>query len=299
MQEARSKTIGLRAGLIILGLVAAIGLVSALRADSLAVQIPSEPKKVEATLSERLTDSPTQAYLARLRAVSPAGINTLETEAERRLRAGASNGELAELVLLSILVELKRGAGAFKQAPTEHYDRIIHHAEDALKRLEDEDSPWCEGPHLAAYLEQDDTELISSLIALYPYESEGYIWAMVFGTMALDAMEAGRASPVRRNRPSGFEKAWLQRTGLALGSDQIVLGLQIMAFSQSEGQGYQEMQTAIEGIDACKLGLAAVQVSNSLPEPIRATIWADLLPELFHGNMPYVIWRVNDYFYLD
>ncbi|MEM8615397.1 MAG: hypothetical protein AAGF20_00530 [Pseudomonadota bacterium] len=299
MQNARSKTTGLRTGLITLAIVAAFGLISALRAESFAVREPSSERQETVALAERLRDAQTQTYLRRLDAVSPGVSARLKTEADIRIRAGASDADLADMVLLSILMELKGSAGAFKQAPSEHYDAVIHHAGDGLQRLTREGSDWCSGPRLASYLQQNDGDLIPSLIALYPYESESYDWAIAFGILALDAIEAGREMPVRRRRPTGYDKAQLQQTGLALGSDQIILGLQIMAFSQSEGQGYQQMQTAIEGIDACKLGLAAVKVSDLLDEPVRATIWADFLPELFHGNMPYVIWRVNDYFYLD
>lgn len=299
MTEARSKTIGLRTGLIILAVIISAGVFSLFQPGILAVQTPTPPVSAPATLSDRLTDAATQAYLNKLEEVSPGGAATLQAEAAKRIRAGANDEALGELVLMSVLVELKDGAGDFKQAPSLYYDRIIAHSGAALERLKREQSDWCDGPRLAAYLEQDEDTLLPELIALYPYQSESYDWAMAFGVMALKTVEAGRRTPVRRARPSSFDKAWLQRTGLALGSEQWALGLQIMAFSQSEGQGYREMQTAIEGIDACELGLAAVQVSNSLPEPIRATIWSDLLPELFHGNMPYVLWRVNDYFYLD
>lgn len=299
MTEARSKTIGLRTGLIILAVIIGAGALTLFRPGILAVQTPTPPVSAPATLSDRLTDAETQAYLTALEKVSPGGAATLQAEAAQRIRAGASDEVLGQLVLMSILVELKDGAGDFKQAPSLHYDRIIAHSGVALQRLKREQSEWCDGPRLAAYLEQDEDRLVPDLLALYPYGSDSYDWAMAFGVMALKAVEAARKTPIRRPRPSSFDKAWLQRTGLALGSEQWALGLQIMAFSQSEGQGYREMQTAIEGIDACELGLAAVQVSNSLPEPIRATIWSDLLPELFHGNVPYVLWRVNDYFYLD
>lgn len=299
MIEARSRTIGLRTGLIILAVVAALGLYTALRPAGLAVTAPTAPRPALDTLDQRLGDAETLAYLNRLQAVSPGGFASLEAEAARLIRADATDEALSKLVLQSILLEMKRGAGNFKLAPTDHYDRIISHAGSAFERLQDEQSVWCNGPRLAAYLEQDEQTLIPSLLAIYPYESESYDWAMRFGVLGLNAIEAGRQTPERRPRPSSFDKAWLQRNGMALGSEQWALGMQIMVFSQSEGQGYAQMQTAIEGIDACQLGLAAVQVSDSLPEAIRATIWADLLPELFHGNMSYVIWRVNDYFFLD
>ena len=299
MQDARSKTIGLRTGLIILGVIAALGLLSLLRLDAFAVQAPTEQTAASKTLEQRLTDPVTANYLEHLQSVSPAGWRTLESEAQTLIRTGASDGELADLILLSILVEAKRGAAAFKQAPIHHYDRMIDHAEAALTQLKRDSSQWCEGPHVAAYLELDDSDLIPTLIALYPYQSESYNWAIEFGTMALNAIEAGRQEPNQRRRPSSFDKLTLQQTIIMLGAEQPFLLLQVAAFSKAEGESYQDMKTAVRNMQVCDLGLLALSASDVLPEYVRANIWADLLPELFHGNMPYVIWRVNDYFYLD
>ena len=299
MTEARSKTVGLRTGLIILGVIAAIGLALIWQPGALS-RIEKTQVTVETrTLGDVLTDTATQAYLTKLRIISPGTAATLDAEAAAMIAGGQTTDALAELTLRSILTELKRGAFAFKQAPTEHYDKLIAHSATALTRLQRENSSWCTGPRIAAFLEQDEDALIPDLLARYPYGSDSYNWAMRFGVLYLDAVAAARKTPTRRPGPTAFDKRWLQQTGLGLGSEQWSLGLQIAAFSQADGQGYGEMKQAIAGIDACQLGLAAVQVSETLPEQVRGVIWADLLPELFYGNTPYALWRVNDYFFLD
>ena len=297
MGETGPKTLGLGSGLVILAIVTCLGLVSAFNAEHFAIQIETQPETEKTQLADRLTDTPTQTYLTRLKRYAPVTSERLAREAETRIRAGATDQALSELVLLSILMELKDGATAFRRAPSSHYDRLINHAKQGLIRLQRENSPWCEGPQLLAYLEQDDDTLIASLIALYPYQSESYDWAMEFGIMALDAIEAGRQTPINRTRPSSFDKALLQDAAIVLGADQPTIALQVMAFSASEGTGYRPMKTAVQNIQACRLGLFALQTSDRLPEAVRMRVWSDLLPELFHGNTPYVIWRVNDYFY--
>jgi len=299
MIEARSKTVGLRTGLIILGVITMVGLVLVWRPGALSKIAPTEQTVSTKSLEQLLQDQATQSYLARLKAVSPGTAVTLDAEAIAMIANGKETDALAELVLRSILTELKRGAFEFKQAPTEHYDKLVAHSATALTRLQRENSSWCNGPRIAAFLELDEDALIPDLLARYPYGSDSYNWAMRFGVMYLEAISAARENPTRRRSPTGFDKTWLQQTGLALGSSDWALGLQIAAFSQAEGQGYAEMKQAVSGIDACQLGLAAARVSANLPEQVRGTIWADLLPELFHGNTPYVLWRVNDYFFLD
>jgi hypothetical protein len=299
MTGARSKIVGLRTGLIILAIISAIALILIWRPGSLSKVEPTQASIQAGSLNEALNDAATQAYLTRLQTVSPGTATTLDAEATAMIANGKETEALAELVLRSILTELKRGAFEFKQAPTEHYDKLIAHSATALTRLRRENSTWCNGPRIAEFLELNEDALIPDLLARYPYGSESYNWAMRFGELYLDAVQAAREAPVRRPGPSAFDKRWLQQTGLALGSNDWTLGLQIAAFSQAEGQGYAQMQEAISGIDVCELGLAAAQVSGSLPEQVRGTIWGDLLPELFHGNTPYVLWRVNDYFFLD
>ncbi|MEM7493928.1 MAG: hypothetical protein AAF296_11125 [Pseudomonadota bacterium] len=297
MSETGPKTLGLGSGLIILAIVTCLGLVSAFNAEHFAAKVSTHSEIEKTDLTDRLTDTPTQNYLTHLKRYSPVTAERLKREADTRIRTGGTDQTLSELVLLSLLMELKDGAAAFRQAPPSHYNRLIDHARQGLTRLQRENSPWCTGPQLLAYLEQDDDELIPSLIALYPYQSDSYDWAMAFGVMALDAIQAGRQAPINRARPSNFDKALLQDAAITLGANQPTIALQVMAFSASEGTGYRPMKTAVQNIQACRLGLFALQTSDRLPEAVRMRVWSDLLPELFHGNTPYVIWRVNDYFY--
>ncbi len=58
------------------------------------------------------------------------------------------------------------------------------------------------------------------------------------------------------------------------------------------------MREVIESIDVCKLAVTAVDLSDSLPEANRGRIWAELMPEIFYGNTPYVLMLVTDYFFL-
>ena len=93
-------------------------------------------------------------------------------------------------------------------------------------------------------------------------------------------------------------EAILQQEGLALGSEQWALALQIAAFANSEGTSYGQMQEVIAGMDVCELGIAVETVSARLPSDVRTRIWADLMPEIMVGNTPYVMYRITDYFFI-
>ncbi|MEO1642149.1 MAG: hypothetical protein AAFR74_02355, partial [Pseudomonadota bacterium] len=144
MQEARSKTIGLRTGLSILAVVIGIGVFTLFQLERLAVQTPTPTVEMPSTLSEHFSDARTLGYLKRLEEVSPAGSAALEAEAAKHIRAGADREALSRLVLMSILVELKNGAGDIKQAPFFYYDWMVQHAYMALHRLDVGQSEWCE-----------------------------------------------------------------------------------------------------------------------------------------------------------
>jgi len=139
---------------------------------------------------------------------------------------------------------------------------------------------------------------VPTLLAEFPYASPQYDWAMGWMTTILKAARQGQVQPTRYARPGFRDEAILQQEGLALGSEQWALGLQIAAFANSEGTSYAKMQEVVSGMNVCELGIAVETVSGRLPEDVRGRIWADLMPEIMIGNTPYVMYRVNDYFFI-
>ena len=117
-------------------------------------------------------------------------------------------------------------------------------------------------------------------------------------TTILAAVKQAQDRPRRNARPGARDEAVLQQEGLALGSEQWALALQIAAFANAEGTSYGQMQEVIAGMDVCDLGIAVETVSARLPSDVRARIWADLIPEIMVGNTPYVMFRVTDYFFI-
>ena len=154
------------------------------------------------------------------------------------------------------------------------------------------------GATVAEFLAQNDSDLAPSLLAEFPYQSPQYNWAMGWMVTILGAAREGQTEPRRYTRPTFRDEAVLQQEGLALGSEQWALGLQIASFANSEGTSYAQMQDVISSMNVCDLGIAVETVSGRLPEDVRGRIWSDLLPEIMIGNTPYVIYRVNDYFFI-
>lgn len=249
-------------------------------------------------VTEVLDDAETRAALAALAKVAPATLAELNTAAAFARAEGADQQTVAQLTLEALFSQFQDQALALRSARSEDYQAIIAGFASGLSELKANQSPWCEGPTIAAYLTQNDDRLVPSLLQEFPYGSPQYAWAMRWMTTILQAVETGKANPNRHPRPGFRDETILQQEGLALGSEQWALALQIAAFANAEGTSYAQMQDVIAGMDVCDLGVAIETVSGRLPTDVRARIWGDLMPEIMVGNTPYVIWRVTDYFFI-
>ncbi|MEL7109257.1 MAG: hypothetical protein AAGJ68_04385 [Pseudomonadota bacterium] len=292
------KQTGLKLGLISLVGVALLFISVFLFGPEAPKPMPPIERGQVAALSNVLTDAKSQRALAALRTASPATYAQLETEARFAAQDGAQASELARLTLQALFGEFQNQALVFRSADSQQYHAIIVKLAEGLGQMKAEGSAWCGGKQVAAFLAQNDADLVPSLLAEFPYQSPQYNWAMDWMSLILNTARSSQVNPRRHQRPNLRDEAVLQQTGLNLGSEQWALALQIAAFANSEGTSYAQMQEVIAGMDVCELGIAIETVSARLPSDVRARIWADLMPEVMVGNTPYVMWRVTDYFFI-
>lgn len=290
---------GLPLGLAILALVAAGFCILFFLGPDPEVPDASAPLVEQAGVLDVLDDQPTRRALEALKAAAPATFTSLEENAQRALSDGADREDIARLTLQALFAQFKDQAYYLQFADSPGYQAIMAGLADGLRQLEATRSPWCKGPRIADYLAQNDDELVPVLLSEFPYGSQQYVWAMSWMETILTVSKQGQDRPRRYGRPTSRDEAVLQQQGLALGSEQWGLALQIAAFANSEGVSYAKMQEVIGGMDVCKLGIAVETVSARLPADVRARIWADLMPEIMVGNTPYALSRVTDYFFID
>ena len=297
MTEPRPQ-IGIKLGLISLVLVtvAALG-VFLLRPEPQPAGIVLYPPLSKGLL-EVLDDAQTRSAVEALRSVAPTTYATLDVTAKRAIIGGATEDALARLTLEALFSQFQTQALSLRSANSASFQAIIAGFSDGLGQLKSNQSAWCDGSTIAAFLTQNEEELVPSLLSEFPYQSPQYVWAMDWMVTVLVAMKQGQDTAQRHPRPGGRDEALLQQEGLALGSEQWALALQIAAFANSEGTSYGQMQEVIASMDVCELGIAVETVSARLPGDVRARIWADLMPEIMVGNTPYVMYRVTDYFFI-
>lgn len=294
-----NKQSGLKLGLVTLAIVG-LGFIGVFLFGPASEAPTADPIAVSAAppLQDILSDAPTRNAVEALRAAAPGTYTQLETTVRLAQHDGASAQDLSYLVLQALFGELQGQALTLRSAESANYQAIITSLGAGMKQLDATQSKWCEGEQIAAFLKQNEADLVPSLLSEFPYQSPQYVWAMDWMTVILNAAKQAQDRPQRYQRPGFRDEAMLQQEGLALGSEQWALALQIAAFANSEGTSYGKMKEVIAGMNVCDLGMAVETVSGRLPTDVRGRIWADLMPEIMVGNTPYVMWRVTDYFFI-
>jgi len=295
---ARGET-GLRLGLMVFSIVALGFLILIIfgptpEPPDQSTGAPGSPTE----LLDVLHDHGSREAIELLKSVSPASFAQLDTVARNAIDDGAGAEALSVVLLEALFAQFQGQAAYIKAADSAGFQSILAGLADGLEQLKRSDSDWCDGEVIAAFLSQNDADLVPSLLTEFHYGSPQYVWAMEWMTTVLSAAQQGQARPRQYQRPGFRDEAILQQEGLALGSEQWGLGLQIAAFANSEGTSYSTMQEVIAGMDVCDLGIAVNTVSGRLPTEVRARIWSDLMPEIMIGNTPYVMYRVTDYFFI-
>ncbi len=290
---------GLRLGFSIIAVVA-LGFAALFVFGSDMPRSPdiAQPLEPPAELRTVLSDSPTRAAIDALQTAAPATFAQLDALTKVAIADGADAEALAAITLEALFSQFQQQAGALKAANSEQFQTVIAGLSEGLVQLKAANSQWCDGAQIADFLSQNDADLVPSLLSEFPYRSPQYVWAMSWMTDILTIARQGQVQPQRHAKPNFSDEAILQQTGLALGSEQWALGLQIAAFANSEGTSYGQMRDVVGNMDVCELGIAIETVSGRLPDAVRARIWADLMPEIMVGNTPYVMYRVTDYFFI-
>ena len=293
------KQTGLRLGLGMLAVVSLGFLVLFMAGPSADESLSNGDRTVAETgLTSVLPDAETRQVVEALKTAAPATYAKLDADARRAIGGGADQEAISRMLLEALFAQFNDQAFYLQSATSDDYQSIMAGLAAGLRQMQETDSAWCEGPKIAAFLAQNDETLVPSLLSEFPYGSPQYDWAMGWMETVLSVASRAQARPRRYAKPSARDEAILQQQGLALGSEQWGLALQVAAFANAEGVSYAKMQEVIGGMDVCELGIAVESVSARLPTDVRARIWADLMPEIMVGNTPYVMYRVTDYFFL-
>lgn len=299
MTSQRSTSPGIQTGLIILGLTT-LGFVFLFWRSEPQALTPQPPDTLSLEeIGAAFEDEMTGPYLRRFETRAPDLSEQLRDALTAAVEDGASKETLRAAVLTASLSAIQQDGAYLRYARVSDFDALVNQFESGLMGLKAAQSDWCKGPRIEAFLKVREADLVPELIRTLSASPEAYRWALAWSNELLQVSASAKALPVRHGPRTPRDKALLQQTGLSLGAEYWTLGLQIAAFSKAEGQDYESMRQVIAGMDVCSMGLAMAEISDALPTGPRGRIWAQLMPEIFVGNAPYVLYVVNDYFFLD
>lgn len=220
---------------------------------------------------------------------------------ERLLFAGPQlpSTEAQRIALLETsLAVLREEAAYIRYASLGDFTDILIAFGEGIDALEDADSDWCQASALAGLTRLNEDQLVPHLLRSLSSDDEAFEWTTQFLRKALGAARNGRVRPIRHGSRTQQDEAVVQFYGRQLGVERISVALSVAAFSHSEGRDFATMRDAIAGVDVCELGDAFVELSDRLPNDVKGRVLAELAPEIFYGNTPYVLYLLRGYFFI-
>jgi hypothetical protein len=211
---------------------------------------------------------------------------------------GATQQQKRRLVLRSALASLRAEAPHMRSLPVRGYDAIMNGVADGLTQLQDTGSHWCRATTLATLTRKNEGVLLSTIIDDMAQSDAAYDWALSWVTDILELGSQARARPVRHGPRTVADEAVVQDFGRQIGLERWEVALSIAAFAQAEGRSYRAMKQALAAIDVCELGQTLEALSDRAPEAVRGRVMAELVPEIFYGNTPYVLYLLQGYFFI-
>lgn len=295
MSETPPRQVNLAFGLITLGVVSVAALIMLwqILAGSAGSSEPQTPPEIQ-TEALQISSPSVERLVVTLTEINPG-------RTERLLFAAPelSGTEAQRIALLETsLAVLREEAAYIRYASLGDFTDILIAFDEGVDALDDAGSRWCQASSLAELTRLNEDQLVPHLMQALSSNDEAFEWTVKFLNRALQAARNGRVRPTRHGSRTQQDEAVVQFYGRQLGVERIPVALSVAAFSHSEGRDFATMRDAIEGVDVCELGDAFVDLSDRLPNDVKGRVMAELAPEIFYGNTPYVLYLLQGYFFI-
>jgi hypothetical protein len=229
--------------------------------------------------------------LARL---SPGTADTLH----RAVSAADAKQTRRTLTLEAALATLRQEAPYLRYMSTANFDSVMQAFGSGMQQLQAAGSDWCRGPAIAELTRLNATDLVPYVLSEIAASDAAYTWILDWTRTLLAGAIQARNAPVRHGDRTLRDEQVVQAYGRQLGMERWNVALSIASFSQAEGRDYATMREAIAGMNICQLGVTLADLSERLPADVRGRVLAELAPELFYGNTPYVLYLLQGYFFI-
>ena len=232
----------------------------------------------ETPLSRQLNDAETVKYLNVLNRVKPELSSELHAQAEAAIADGASNDELALLVVGSYGMAVQSDFKTLMQADVTHMEKLISLTQNGLRTLSMHAPKYCQLATLEPLERKAPEQIVEELGAAFNYESRGYSWVLRFNTATLEAVENGREARNKYGRLTAADEQAMQALIMRL-----MTGPQASKLMRLQSLSGPDQQRAMMTMNMCDISIEGLVALNELPRDTKGRLMGELRREFGSG----------------
>ncbi|MEL7108661.1 MAG: hypothetical protein AAGL99_05290 [Pseudomonadota bacterium] len=225
----------------------------------------------ERPLAEALNDELTHAYLTTLHRVEPKLSRELHETAEQAIADGATQDDLAIMVISAYNIGLRHGFDDFIKADVKYFEKMLKLIQTELSSLSFNDSKFCRMASLETLSQQTPEQAIAEIQTMLAYDSRTYQWVLRYSVLKLLAIDDGRTNPKSYKRMTRADKAEFQAMFMRL--------LRSRSFAQlstARSASPVAQRQALKTMNLCKVGAEALAAVNNLPPDMKSRMLIEL-----------------------
>ena len=232
----------------------------------------------ETPLTLQLDDAETVKYLSVLNRVRPGLSSELHSLAETAIADGASDDELARLVVGSYGRAVQADFKTLMQADVTRIENLINLTQNGLRMLSMHAPKYCQLSTLEPLQSKAPEQMAEELAQAFKYESRGYSWVVRFNTATLEAVENGRQARNKYGRLTAADEQAMQALMMSL-----MTGPQASKLMRLESLSGPEQQRAMMTMNMCDISIEGLVALNELPRETKGRLIGELRREFGSG----------------
>lgn len=222
-------------------------------------------------LTQQLNDAETIDYLNVLHRVKPKLSAQLHAEAETAISNGASDDELALMVMTAYDADIETDFTALMQAEVADIEKLLALMQNGVRTLSAHAPKYCRLSAFAALEDSDPDRIAEEIASLANYGSRGYDWIVRFNMATLQAIESGRNAPNKYGRMNAQDEQALQNLMLRL-----MTGQHVSQWMRLQTASEAEQRRAMMTMNMCDAASEVLDAVNSLPSGTKGRLMGEL-----------------------
>lgn len=243
-----------------------------------------------AAVRSLLNDPPTRAYIRKFTETFPSAAAGLKTSLDEAARRGASEAEAGMIILTAGSNEILGSLERLSKADIRYFNGLLNLASSRLSALSQSGAAYCAGSDLVEYAALSEQQLYRAIFDQIGPGKPAYDFALEVNGMLLDAIGDARSNPKNYARPARSDMQALQTLGLAVLTDP-----DVSALLTTEGESRTAMDSVLERVNFCELGVRLIGRVDGLPEMTKERVWYEALYQLRVNGIRRIIWQLSTY----